>query len=128
MDDLARGQAQLADDGRQKRDPLRPGLQQRDLRLLQHDPQWHPRYTGAGTDVQDATRRGRDHAREQQAIEENVVDDPARIRRTDEPLAALPFDEQSDVFSGLVRLAWRERTAEDRGGACDEPVRRESRS
>jgi hypothetical protein len=117
MNDLTPGQAQLADDCRQKRDPLGPGLEQRDGRVSQNNPQRNTRNARAGADVQDAARRGGDHAREQQAVEDNVVDDPVRISGADEPLAALPLDEQRDVLSRLVRLERRQRPAEDRGGA-----------
>src|SRR2546425_4608575 len=128
VEHLAPTQSELAHDGGEKRDTLHARLQQRERCVGEDDLEWDAGDAGPGSDVQDSPYGRREQLHEEQAIEKDVIDDPARIRRPHEALALLPFQQQFQVFLKLVGFGIREGPAQDRRDAHPERVRRERRS
>ena len=71
---------------------------------------------------------GGQEAREEEAIENDVIDDPRRIRRADQALRSLPFLEQLEIFAELIGFGDGEGAPEDFCGARAQSLRPESRS
>jgi hypothetical protein len=93
IDHFAAVQWQLAHDRAEERDPLRSCLQQCERRRREDDLQRDPWDSGARPDIEDPLKADGKNPDEQQAIQDDMVDDPQGIGRSDEPLASLPFNQ-----------------------------------
>jgi hypothetical protein len=80
VEDLAVAQRELSDYGGEEGNPLAPGLEQRERGSREHDFERDAGHAGPGPDIQDPARLGRQDAEKEEAIENDVIDDPRRIR------------------------------------------------
>lgn len=91
--------AELADGRTEKRDAPLTGFRQGDPKPRAYDLQGNPRHAGTRAQIQHSCRSLGDQRRKEQAIKEDVLDDPPGVIRSNETLGFLPFNQYIQIFN-----------------------------
>ena len=78
------------------------------------------RYSGSRPDVEETAKGRRENAKKQEAVENHIVDHPGSIRRSHEPVNAIPRLQEVEIARKDRQLLRGERAAQDPGGSRGE--------
>jgi hypothetical protein len=95
--DTAVSQPELSNHGRQEGSPPLARLDQGDRELRANDLQRNSWYSRSGPEIRNRDRSRRKQSKEQEAIQDDVLDEPAGLDRSDETLRLLPPGEEREI-------------------------------
>ncbi len=114
---------ELANHRPEERDTPGPGLDECHGQIGPDDLDRDPGDPGPGAEVGNLADLPGQHAKEQEAVKEQVLDDPQGIGGADEPVDPAPLDEQPQVRPELSGLGIQQRPAQDAGCALPEAAK-----
>ena len=117
-------ESELSHGTRQERHSPLARLEENELDFGSHDLDRDSWQTRAGPEIEQRAEPSGENPEEEQAVEEEIFDDPARLGGANEALGLLPFSQQFQVFDEQVALAAGQWPTENRLSTPSEDLER----